>query len=80
MTDDPDRVHQRAPAAGAEIVAGVRETDYGPRDSTTLDPEGNRWAFGAYRGEPRKRPVGQSGGRRRNPRRSAGSVTPRAAV
>ena len=28
-------------------------TDYGSRDFAVRDPEGNRWSFGTYRGEPR---------------------------
>ena len=30
------------------------DTDYGSRDFAVRDPEGNRWSFGTYRGEPRK--------------------------
>ena len=44
----------RARAAGAEIIAGPHDTDYGSRDFAARDPEGNRWSFGTYRGEPRK--------------------------
>lgn len=54
VTDDPDGVHDRAVKAGAEIIAGLHETDYGSRDFAARDPEGNRWSFGTYRGEPRK--------------------------
>jgi uncharacterized glyoxalase superfamily protein PhnB len=53
VTDDPDRVHARATAAGAEIISGLHETDYGSRDFAARDPEGNHWSFGTYRGEPR---------------------------
>jgi len=52
VRDDPDGLHARAVAAGAEIVAGVHDTDYGSRDFSARDPEGNRWSFGTYRGEP----------------------------
>ena len=45
-------------AAGAQILAGLHETDYGSRDFAVRDPEGNRWSFGTYRGEPRKDPAG----------------------
>ena len=30
------------------------DTDYGSHDFAARDPEGNRWSFGTYRGEPRK--------------------------
>ena len=53
VTDDPDAVLARAMAAGAEIISGLHETDYGSRDFAARDPEGNRWSFGTYRGEPR---------------------------
>jgi uncharacterized glyoxalase superfamily protein PhnB len=53
VTDDPDGLCQRARAAGAEIMSDVHETDYGSRDFAARDPEGNRWSFGTYPGEPR---------------------------
>ncbi len=53
VTDDVDAVHARAVAAGADITDGLHETDYGSRDFAARDPEGNRWSFGTYRGEPR---------------------------
>ena len=52
VTDDPDRLYERAVAAGAEIVTGLHDTDYGSRDFAVRDPEGHRWSFGTYRGEP----------------------------
>jgi uncharacterized glyoxalase superfamily protein PhnB len=54
VTDDPDSLFARATAAGAEIIAPLHATDYGSRDFAARDPEGNRWSFGTYRGEPRK--------------------------
>lgn len=53
VTADPDAVHARAKAAGAEITIDLHVTDYGSRDFAARDPEGNRWYFGTYRGEPR---------------------------
>jgi uncharacterized glyoxalase superfamily protein PhnB len=53
VTDDPDAIFARATAAGAEITSGLHETDYGSRDFAARDPEGNRWSFGTYPGEPR---------------------------
>jgi uncharacterized glyoxalase superfamily protein PhnB len=57
VTDEPDALHARAKAAGAEIITDPHDTDYGSRDFAARDPEGNRWSFGTYRGEARK-PVG----------------------
>ncbi len=54
VTHDPDGLFGRATAAGAEVLAGLHDTDYGSRDFAVRDPEGNRWSFGTYRGEPRK--------------------------
>ena len=54
VTDEPDALCARARAAGAEITAEPHDTEYGSRDFTVRDPEGNRWSFGTYRGEPRK--------------------------
>ena len=54
VTDEPDKLFARATAAGAEVLMGLHETDYGSRDFAVRDPEGNRWSFGTYRGEPRK--------------------------
>jgi uncharacterized glyoxalase superfamily protein PhnB len=53
VTDDPDGLFSRATAAGAEVIAELHDTDYGSRDFAVRDPEGNRWSFGTYRGEPR---------------------------
>ncbi|MFR0354471.1 VOC family protein [Streptomyces sediminimaris] len=53
VTADPDAVHARAKATGAEIITDLHVTDYGSRDFTARDPEGNRWYFGTYAGEPR---------------------------
>jgi uncharacterized glyoxalase superfamily protein PhnB len=53
ITDEPDALCERARAAGAEITTEPHDTDYGSRDFTARDPEGNRWYFGTYRGAPR---------------------------
>jgi uncharacterized glyoxalase superfamily protein PhnB len=53
VTDDPDAVHARAVARGAESVLAPYDTDYGSRECVLKDPEGNRWSFGTYRGAPR---------------------------
>jgi uncharacterized glyoxalase superfamily protein PhnB len=54
VTDHVDAIYERAQAAGAEIIAEPFDTDYGSHDFAAADPEGNRWSFGTYRGEPRK--------------------------
>jgi uncharacterized glyoxalase superfamily protein PhnB len=46
---DPDAHHERAVAAGAEIVRALQDTDYGSREYSARDPEGNVWSFGTYR-------------------------------
>jgi uncharacterized glyoxalase superfamily protein PhnB len=49
VVDDPDAHHDRAKEAGAEIVLGLKDEDYGSRGYTARDPEGNLWSFGTYR-------------------------------
>lgn len=49
VVEDVDAHHRRAAAAGAEMVLGLREMDYGSREYTCRDPEGNLWSFGTYR-------------------------------
>ena len=53
VTDDPGGLLSRATAAGAKVLRELHDTDYGSRDFAVLDPEGNHWSFGSYRGEPR---------------------------
>ena len=48
IVDDPDAVYDRAKAAGAEITRELQDTDYGSREFSALDPEGNVWSFGTY--------------------------------
>ena len=54
VSDDIDAIYERAKVAGAQITAKPHDTDYGSHDFAARDPEGNRWTFGTYRGEPRK--------------------------
>ncbi|GEM30068.1 glyoxalase [Nocardia neocaledoniensis NBRC 108232] len=51
VTDEPDALHDRAKAAGATVIRGLRDEDYGSRGFSVADPEGNLWSFGTYRGE-----------------------------
>ena len=48
VVDDPDALHDRAVAAGAEIVIELKDEDYGGRGFTCRDPEGHLWSFGSY--------------------------------
>jgi uncharacterized glyoxalase superfamily protein PhnB len=45
---DPDAHCAQARAAGAEIVRDLFDTEYGSREYTARDPEGNSWYFGTY--------------------------------
>ena len=45
---DADAVHDRAVAAGAEILIPLTDQDYGGRDFTCRDLEGHIWSFGTY--------------------------------
>jgi uncharacterized glyoxalase superfamily protein PhnB len=45
---DADAHCARSRAAGAEIVREPFDTDYGSRDYSARDPEGNLWYFGTY--------------------------------
>jgi uncharacterized glyoxalase superfamily protein PhnB len=51
VTNEPDALYARATAAGAKVLRELNDTDYGSREFAVLDPEGNRWSFGTYRGE-----------------------------
>jgi uncharacterized glyoxalase superfamily protein PhnB len=46
-----DELFARATAAGARVLRPPTDEDYGGRDCVVLDPEGNQWSFGSYRGE-----------------------------
>jgi uncharacterized glyoxalase superfamily protein PhnB len=56
VTDNPDVLHDRALAAGATLLRGLNDTDYGSREFSVQDPEGNRWSFGTYRGAEHSHP------------------------
>ncbi|GGU88351.1 hypothetical protein GCM10010275_25390 [Streptomyces litmocidini] len=46
--DDVDEHHARAVARGVEIVMPPTDQEYGARDYTARDAEGNVWSFGTY--------------------------------
>lgn len=50
VTDQPDELFARASAAGAQVVRGLRDEEYGSRGFTVRDVEGNLFSFGTYRG------------------------------
>jgi uncharacterized glyoxalase superfamily protein PhnB len=49
--DDVDSLFERANAAGAEVVMEPTDQDYGSRDFSVRDLEGNLWSFGTYQPE-----------------------------
>lgn len=51
VTTEPDALFERAVAAGAEVFHPLEDQDYGSRDFSIKDPEGNIWSFGTYAGE-----------------------------
>lgn len=48
VVEDPDAHYSRAKAAGATILRELEDQDYGSRDYSARDPEGNIWSFGTY--------------------------------
>lgn len=46
-----DDLYTRVTDAGAEIFHEIEDQDYGSRDFSIKDPEGNIWSFGTYGGE-----------------------------
>lgn len=47
--DEVDDLAARAAAAGGDLLRAPADTDYGARECTVRDPEGNLWSFGTYR-------------------------------
>lgn len=47
--DDADEALARARNAGADILEGPTDRDYGSREFICRDPEGNIWCLGTYR-------------------------------
>jgi uncharacterized glyoxalase superfamily protein PhnB len=45
---DPDALFARAKAAGATVVREPVDMDYGSREFSVRDLEGNLWSFGTY--------------------------------
>jgi uncharacterized glyoxalase superfamily protein PhnB len=51
VVEDADAHYAQAKAAGAEIVRELEDQEYGSRDYSARDFEGNLWSFGTYRPE-----------------------------
>jgi uncharacterized glyoxalase superfamily protein PhnB len=48
IVDDPDAHHADAASAGARVVRQLTDEDYGSREYSARDLEGNLWTFGTY--------------------------------
>jgi uncharacterized glyoxalase superfamily protein PhnB len=48
VVPDPDEHCAGARAAGAQIVRELQDTEYGSREYSARDLEGNLWSFGTY--------------------------------
>ena len=48
VVDDPQSVHERAVAAGVEIVVPLQNPEYGGEFFACRDPEGHIWNIGSY--------------------------------
>jgi uncharacterized glyoxalase superfamily protein PhnB len=58
VVDDPDAHFARAKEAGVEILRELEDQDYGSRDYSARDPEGNVWSFGTYQPSLEPQPGG----------------------
>ncbi|SIS19194.1 VOC family protein [Williamsia sterculiae] len=54
VATDVAELFDRAERLGATIIRPLQDTDYGSREFTIADPEGNLWSIGTYAGEPSK--------------------------
>lgn len=52
VTDHVDTLYARLKEAGVKVVREIEDQPYGSREFAVADPEGNKWSFGTYRGEP----------------------------
>ncbi len=48
VVPDADAVFARAQAEGGTIVRPLKNTEYGSREFSVKDPEGNSWSVGTY--------------------------------
>lgn len=49
-TDEVDALAGRVTGAGWTVLREPNDTEYGSREFAFLDPEGNAWSVGTYRG------------------------------
>jgi len=49
VVEDADAAYERAKATGADVTEPV-DQDYGSRDVTVTDLDGNQWSLGTYAG------------------------------
>ncbi|WP_099865050.1 VOC family protein [Pararhizobium haloflavum] len=56
--DDADALFARIKASGVTIEAEPYDTNYGSRDFSCRDPDGNLWAFGTYWPKVGEKPIG----------------------
>jgi uncharacterized glyoxalase superfamily protein PhnB len=77
VTDEPDRLFERATAAGAEVVRGLRDEEYGSRGFTVRDPQGVYWCLGTSGGDSPGPPPARATAPAARPRsaRTAGNST-----
>ncbi|WP_020591370.1 VOC family protein [Kiloniella laminariae] len=54
---DVEEVFASASAAGAEVLEGLTDRDYGSKEFICRDPEGNIWCFGTYWPKAGKTPL-----------------------
>lgn len=52
VTDRVDELYATLRDAGVRLIRPIADQDYGSREFSIADPEGNQWSFGTYRGEP----------------------------
>ncbi|WP_031481210.1 VOC family protein [Streptomyces bicolor] len=53
VTEHVDDLYRRLKDADVKIIREIVDEPYGNREFAIADPEGNKWSFGTYPGEPR---------------------------
>ncbi|KUF15332.1 VOC family protein [Streptomyces silvensis] len=53
VTAHVDDLYRRLTDAGVKVLREIEDQPYGSREFGVADPEGNKWTFGTYPGEPR---------------------------